>query len=111
MIDTEKLKDLREIMADDFPDLIEIFFDDTQARFNNLQQLLKQTPVDNLAIRNEAHTLKGSSSNLFATELQQLLFKLEKMAFENHLEDRGDLMEQIENEITIVFRELIDFQE
>jgi HPt (histidine-containing phosphotransfer) domain-containing protein len=111
LINCSRLKGLQLIMKDDFPDLIEIFFEDTKERFDNIKKKLSRTVLDCVSIKNDAHTLKGSSGNLFASELQQLFFKLEKMAHETRLEERGDLINQIEKEMKVVFQELSDFSE
>ena len=109
MIDDVRLHDLQLIMKDDFSELIEIFIEDSISRSDVLKSLLAESPVDSLAVKNNAHTLKGSSSNLFATKLQELYMSLEQMAGESNLDEVSVLMSQIEKETFVVFDELKTF--
>jgi len=109
MIDDVRLQDLQLIMKDDFPDLIEIFIEDSLSRSEDLKNLLAESPIDSVAVRNNAHTLKGSSGNLFATRLQDMYMSLEKLAGEMDLDEVGDLMSKIDKESHVVFDELKSF--
>ncbi len=111
MIDGERLRDLEQIMGNDFADLVEIFIEDSQQRLGTLKQLLQQKPFDFDSIKNDAHTLKGSSANLFATNLQQLYFSLEKQAANGSLNNVNQLVSEIEKESDQVIRELHFFRE
>ncbi len=111
MIDDKRLLDLQKIMQDDFSDLIEIFIEDSIQRSINLKHLLKQTPLDIEAIRRDAHTLKGSSGNVFATKLHGLYLSLETLAAEANLTEVSDLISDIEMESKLVFEELKSFNQ
>lgn len=73
------LNELREIGGQSFlTELIQIYLDDIPLRFTELRQALANNQREPF-IR-AAHTIKGSSSNLGATQLQHLAGELESTA-------------------------------
>jgi HPt (histidine-containing phosphotransfer) domain-containing protein len=109
MIDDVRLHNLQLIMKEDFSDLVEIFIEDSISRANDLKYLLQQSPIDKVAVKINAHTLKGSSGNVCATKLQAMYLSLENMAEKMDLYQMKELLEEIEEESKIVFNELKTF--
>ncbi|BFM16555.1 Hpt domain-containing protein [Maricurvus nonylphenolicus] len=75
-VDLETLETLKEVMEDDFQLLIETFVADASGRIAKMQQQFADLGPED--IRKEAHSLKGSSSNIGAPKLSELCFILEE---------------------------------
>ncbi len=99
-INFEMVDELRELMEDDFPELIEIFLDDSDNRVSALKQAIEQS--DATAIRDEAHGLKGSCSNLGADKLSDISFELETMGRLEQLLEIDEAFQRLINEHKLV---------
>lgn len=99
-VDTETLSMLKEVMEDDFSELITTYIDDATSRVEQLSSFLNDK--DSEALRHCAHSLKGSSSNLGATALSDLCFEIESRAKDNQLAEVGLYIEQIAEEFLSV---------
>ncbi len=79
-IDPEAIENLRALTPDDpdsfLRDIIGIFLDDTPARIADLRQSLASGDKDSFT--RAAHSIKGSSSNLGATQLREISAELEQ---------------------------------
>lgn len=79
-IDPEAIENLRALTPDDpdsfLRDIIGIFLDDTPARIAELRQSL--AAGDKEQFTRAAHSIKGSSSNLGATQLRDISSELEQ---------------------------------
>ncbi len=73
-----------------------IFLEDTQHILQKLATAMQSE--DDQAIRQAAHTLKGSSASMAMTHLSQLCRELEMMAKENELSEATEKLEQIQAE-------------
>ncbi|MBL4798554.1 MAG: Hpt domain-containing protein [Oleispira sp.] len=91
--DIEALSMLEEIMEDEFPELIQVYIDDSDPRITALQRALEQQ--DCTALRDISHSFKGASGNISALPLADLCFKLEEQA-------RIDVLESIPSLITAI---------
>ncbi|PCJ49989.1 MAG: histidine kinase [Gammaproteobacteria bacterium] len=94
-INKQMIEELKDIMEEDFPLLIDTFITDSDKRLNDLQLAVSQQNA--VSIRELAHGFKGSSSNLGAEKLAEISFSLETMgrteqlvAAENTLKDLAD---------------------
>ncbi len=105
MLDKSSLMALKEIMGSDFKNLIDIFIEDSEARIKQLGNLLKTDNADE--IRKMAHSIKGSSGNLYATRMSDFCLDLEKQAHENDLRNANTLHQQIAEEFILVKNELL----
>ena len=103
-IDYAALNELKEIMEDDFDELITTFISDGHSLIKNLQVAIDLSIVPD--IRRIAHTLKGSSANFGAHPLSQACNALELNASDNTLDDANDLLEKIKTEFESVKSEL-----
>lgn len=68
-IDLAVLKELKEIMEEDFDELILTFIADGQIQLDNLRKAIDASAADD--IKRIAHTIKGSSANIGAMELSE----------------------------------------
>ncbi len=103
-VDTDALVELKEVMEEDFSLLVETYLADTDTRIANLKTSIEEDDAD--AIRKIAHSIKGSSSNLFAADLASICNKLEECGKANTLDQASELMAQIEQEYQHVSAQL-----
>lgn len=76
-LDEQQLAELRELMGPDFEGLLRAFLRDSRDRLLHLELAIKDRNWD--IARRQAHSLKGSSSNLGALALAQHCQQLEQM--------------------------------
>lgn len=82
-INTNIVDDLKELMEEDFPFLIETFLTDCESRLVDLKTAILESNATE--IRELAHGFKGSSSNLGADKLSEISFSIETMGRDNDL--------------------------
>ena len=95
IIDLDVLNELKEIMEDDFDELIETFIDDGQKQVDDLRVAIDASIAPD--VRRIAHTLKGSSANLGANALSETCKVLEHDAAEDNLSDANNQYEKIKS--------------
>lgn len=96
VVKTETIIELKEILADEFSNLVTSYLEDAQARMKKLQLAIEG--ADAAVIKAEAHSLKGSSLNLGAQCLPELCSQLESCGNTESLEDTPELFSKIESE-------------
>lgn len=106
IIDLDILNELKEIMEDDFDELIETFIDDGQKQVDDLRVAIDASIAPD--IRRIAHTLKGSSANLGANALSETCKVLEHDAAEDNLSDANNQYEKIKSAYEAVKASLAD---
>ncbi len=84
-INKNMIEELKELMEDDFPLLIETFLTDCESRLVALDKAILESNATK--IRELAHGFKGSSSNLGADQLSEISFTIESMGRDNILEN------------------------
>ncbi|MGK0440692.1 MAG: HPt (histidine-containing phosphotransfer) domain-containing protein [Pseudohongiellaceae bacterium] len=99
-LDIVSINGLREIMGDEFPQLIDIFISDSELRINTIAESV--TVGDPEAIRRAAHTLKGSASNMGASALTHLCHVLEDLGHEGRTDGAQEMVEEIAKEFSQV---------
>ncbi len=99
-LDHGALKDLKEIMDDDFSLLIETFISDSLLRIGAISQAIEAGDAEQ--VRTAAHSFKGSSSNICALLLTDLCEDLENMGRENDLSLAKSTYARIREEFEIV---------
>ena len=92
-IDLDTLNELKEIMEDDFDELLSVFISDGQSQIDNLRLAINSSNTADT--RRSAHTLKGSSANLGLHSLSESCQLLEYKAAEDSLEGATELLQQI----------------
>lgn len=93
LIDLSTLNDLKEIMQDDFDQLISTFISDGQTQIENLRLAVNCSDTKN--IQRIAHALKGSSANLGIHALSESCQDLEHNAAENSSAQASELLDKI----------------
>lgn len=96
-LDPDVLSALREVMEDEYPDLLETFLRDSEERLSDLRKA-----KDASRFMNAAHSFKGSSSNMGAVRLAKLCHELEQCAKERKMADIEKLLEKIDSEFAII---------
>ncbi|OUS26326.1 hypothetical protein A9Q99_19050 [Gammaproteobacteria bacterium 45_16_T64] len=81
--DIESLADLKDIMEEDFQMLIDTFIADSESKVNEIGSLV--VGDDPEALRQVAHSIKGSSGNVCATALSEIARQLEAMGKDGDL--------------------------
>jgi len=75
VLDTEVVRDLLDVMGDEFTDLVRVYLEDTPKAIGALEQAAGRGSVDGLIA--PSHSLKSTSANLGAIGLSELAKRLE----------------------------------
>ena len=102
------LSELRELLADNFNELINRYITDSKTRFDVLQQAVAE--LDFKTIYFEAHGIKGSSRNMGADFLAEILGKIEDLGYAQNTHDLLSLFEQAQTEYVRVVEGLGRFR-
>ncbi|WP_352337370.1 Hpt domain-containing protein [Psychrobacter sp. 16-MNA-CIBAN-0192] len=104
IINDEQFEDMRDLLEEDFLDLIQIYFNDSKQRIITLRHALANN--DNAAGFEAAHALKGASANLGTTTVMVLSGQLQESCRDNTIHAQIALintlstaLEQAEKEI------------
>lgn len=92
-LDMELVGELRDIMAEGFTALIASYERDSGQRLGAMQQALFSD--DRGSLRQLAHSLKGSSSNLGALEVTELCIALERGVADASKAELGTLLDSL----------------
>lgn len=106
-IDRDNLAMLKDVMEDEFALLLQTYIDDCLARIPQLRQQVSAAQADEL--RRNAHSIKGSSSNIGAALMTDIASQMEDKAREGSFEGLEDLIDQIESEFGVVRAALGEF--
>jgi HPt (histidine-containing phosphotransfer) domain-containing protein len=93
IINEDVLNDLKEIMEDDFNELISIFISDGVEQIKELDTAVHLK--NHADIKRIAHTLKGSCANIGAFKLSETCKQLEYILAENSLAGVIELQKKI----------------
>ena len=93
IINDEQFDDMRELLEEDFVDLIQGYFTDSHERIVKLRRA--QLEGDNANGYELAHALKGASANLGATQLMHLSGQLQEACRERLIGDQAGLIEDV----------------
>ena len=99
-LDLETLKELREVMGGEFPQLIDTFVKDSAMRLQVIADAVDSAEPE--AIRRAAHSFKGSAGNMGATRLTQLCRSLEELGHNGEVAGASQLHEAICAEYAVV---------
>lgn len=73
LLNASALEELKDIMEEDFVDLVDVFIEDSPNRIN----LILNSGDDTETVRKAAHALKGAAGNISAMALHDLCETLE----------------------------------
>jgi len=106
-VNTEVLEQLKDIMEEDFTLLIDTFVSDTQQRLIVMEIAIGQG--DGPGLRSNAHSIKGSSSNLGAEAMSASCAKLEKAADLWQPTQLQELLEQLQADFQLLCKLLKNY--
>lgn len=101
-LDDAVLSALQDVMAEEFPLLLETFIGDSEERLRGLREALAH--ADAHALRHTAHSFKGSCGNMGALRLTALCKQLEDLARHGNLGAATPLVAEVESEFASVRR-------
>lgn len=93
IINHEQFEDMRDLLEEDFADLIQVYLTDSRQRISTLR--VAQQEQDNTNGFEIAHALKGASANLGATQVMTLSSQLQERCREQLISKQADLIENI----------------
>ena len=95
-LDMESLLELKEVMEDDFPLLINTYLYDAEKRMLGLHEAAGNNDAE--GVRCAAHSFKGSSSNIGAILLVNLLQSAEDCGLNQEMDSISSLVIRIDAE-------------
>ncbi|WP_315040898.1 Hpt domain-containing protein [Faucicola mancuniensis] len=95
-INQEQFQELKDLLEDDFIDLINTYVADSEKRIIEMQTAFDNE--DNRMGFESAHSLKGASSNLGATNLTEMCYQLQEICREGQLHKHQQLIDDIKAE-------------
>ena len=104
IINDEQFDDMRNLLEEDFVDLIQVYFTDSRQRITDLRSA--QQKDDNANGYEIAHALKGASANLGATQLMHLSGQLQEACRERLIGEQAQLIEAVAVELQRVEQEI-----
>jgi HPt (histidine-containing phosphotransfer) domain-containing protein len=90
LLDDEIIAELREVMEDEFTDLIRSFLNELPVQMENLQTAIVEGAAPDLY--RIAHKFKSSCGSLGAVQLAELIRRLEQAGRENALDGTAALL-------------------
>ena len=90
LLDAEIIAELREVMEEEFADLISTFLNDLPVQLDSLQVAIAQNAAPDLY--RIAHKFKSSCGSLGAVQLAELIRRLEQAGRENALDGTAALL-------------------
>ncbi|MGP5550317.1 Hpt domain-containing protein [Psychrobacter namhaensis] len=93
IVNHEQFEDMRDLLEEDFADLIQVYMTDSQQRVASLR--IAQQENDNTNGFEIAHALKGASANLGTTQLVNLSSQLQTLCCEHRISEQAELIEDI----------------
>jgi HPt (histidine-containing phosphotransfer) domain-containing protein len=99
-LDNEMLSDLKDIMEEDYPVLLETYLADAIVRLGSIDTAACENNSNNLM--ESAHSFKGSSSNIGASRLAFLSSNVESLAKQERLEQALPIIAQLHEEYEAV---------
>ena len=93
IINHEQFEDMRDLLEEDFADLIQVYLADSRQRISTLR--VAQQEQDNTNGFEIAHALKGANANLGATQVMTLSSQLQERCREQLISKQADLIENI----------------
>lgn len=99
-VDTDNLDMLKEVIGDDLKEILSSFIDIVPNTLADIEKALADGDASSLQLH--AHTLKGSSANIGATELPNLALVLEKAGKDGHTHNLDAVLTAVKAETQTV---------
>lgn len=93
VIDNEQFAEMRDLLDEDFNDLVQTYISDSYQRLELIKTA--QANADNANGFEAAHALKGASANIGATQLLKLSSQLQEACREQQISTQAALIEQL----------------
>lgn len=106
-VDIDNLDMLREVIGDDLKEILQSFIDIAPAALNDIHQAIAEENPAQLQLH--AHTLKGSSANIGATQLPALALVLENAGKAGQTSGLENEVSQVNEESQRVLDFLTDY--
>lgn len=103
-LDYSVLSALQDVMEDEYLTLLEVFLKDSEQRVTQMRQTLDDQHPDLQTLSLNAHSFKGSSSNMGALRLSDLCRQLEDQARRGQQEGLKALVALIDSEYLTICR-------
>lgn len=107
-LNREVLSELRELLAENFNELIDRYLLDSKTRFAILERAIASS--DFKTIQYEAHGIKGSSRNMGANQLASIMDKIEHLGQDSQPQDVAALLAHAQAEYARVVSDLAQFR-
>lgn len=104
-MDQEVLAELQDIMGSDFGKLVKSWQDDTHERVAAMEAAIDAE--DGVQLRQVAHSLKGSSSNLGARSVVDICIEMEKLANLKDMDSAKTALPKLREAVRIAEQELL----
>jgi len=99
-VDSTTITMLQEVMDDGFDHLVRTYIEDSDRRLQSLKDAIAGQDAE--AIRQTAHSLKGSSGNLGASAMAELSLNMEQKGKSGDMDGLDDLWQQMNTEYRAV---------
>lgn len=103
-INQAQFDELKDLLEDDFVDLIQNYMNDSEKRIEEMQEAFNNN--DNRLGFESAHSLKGASSNLGATNLTEMCYQLQEICRGGQIHKHQQLIDEIKAECQAVNAEI-----
>ena len=107
-LNMEQIQELKDIMEEGFNDLVLTYLNDSEVKLTALKAAIQSSKSEQVA--EIAHSLKGSSANIYAESLSALFKKVEDSGRSQTLQDVPYVFEKIEEEFSHVKTQLQQLQ-
>ncbi|MBV1906822.1 MAG: Hpt domain-containing protein [Pseudomonadales bacterium] len=93
LLDKALLSELKDIMEESFPDLLDSYITESDKQYQELRTSWSEKDIEQLG--RQAHTLKGSCSNMGASSMAEMCSELERGAKNNILDGMEEVMQEL----------------
>lgn len=104
IIDNDQFEEMRDLLEDEFVDLVQVYLADSKERIVTMRDALLTR--DNAKGFDAAHTLKGASANIGALRLTDLCYELQEACRHQKIDQKSELIDRIEAELRAVQQEI-----
>lgn len=94
LFNDEVIPELRDIMGEEFAELLRVFLNDLPVQFERMRTAVAQSDADDLY--QVAHRLKSSCGSIGAPRLAELVRRLEQAGRQHSLNSAVELLRQVE---------------